>query len=284
MERVREVGAPLCIGLDPYVGHIPAIFGPGLAGAKGFCREIVDLACAHGAALKPQCALFEAMGWEGVRLLHALIAQARGKGLPVILDAKRGDIGATAAGYATACLGPAPGMDADAVTVSPYMGKDSLEPFLALAQQNAKGVAVLARTSNPGASDVQGLICHDQPVWAHVANMLAPHTERLLGESGWSGLMVVAGATAPAEAMRLRHLLPKALFLVPGYGTQGASAAQAVAGFVRTPRGLEGGIVNASRALLFPEAAQAARTLADWRTAIQARMQAARAELAQACA
>lgn len=282
IERVRELGAPLCIGLDPYLELIPALFGAGLTGAERFCHEITDLACAHGAALKPQSALFEALGWEGTRLLHRIIAEARSHNLPVILDAKRGDIGATAAGYAKACLGPAPGLDADAVTVSPYMGQDSLEPFLALAQKSGKGLAVLARTSNPGASDLQGLICHDQPVWAHVANMLAPHTQRLLGASGWSGLMVVAGATAPAEAARLRKLLPNALFLVPGYGTQGASAAQALAGFVRTPRGLEGGIVNASRAILFPEAAQSARTLPDWRAAIQAGMQAARAELAQA--
>lgn len=283
MERVREMGAPLCVGLDPYLDMIPAPFGTGLAAVEGFCHEITILACAHGAALKPQSALFEALGWEGMRLLHAIVAEARGHKLPVILDAKRGDIGATAAGYAKACLGPAPGLDADAVTVSPYMGRDSLEPFLDLAQQSGKGLAVLARTSNPGAGDIQGLICLDQPVWAHVANMLAPHMQRLLGESGWSGLMVVAGATAPSEAARLRDLLPNALFLVPGYGAQGASAAQAVAGFVRTARGLEGGIVNASRAILFPETAQAARTLPDWRAAIQARMQAARAELAQAC-
>ena len=283
MGRVREMGAPLCVGLDPYLDMIPALFGTGLAAVEGFCHEITVLACAHGAALKPQSALFEALGWEGTRLLHAIIAEARGRKLPVILDAKRGDIGATAAGYAKACLGPVPGLDADAVTVSPYMGQDSLEPFLALAQQSGKGLAVLARTSNPGAGDIQGLICHDQPVWAHVANMLAPHTQRLLGESGWSGLMVVAGATAPVEAARLRDVLPNAVFLVPGYGAQGASAAQAVAGFVRTPRGLEGGIVNASRAILFPETAQAARTLSDWRAAIQACMRAARAELAQAC-
>ncbi len=281
--RVRMLGAPLCIGLDPYTEQIPAFFGNGLPAATAFCHEITALAAVHGAALKPQSALFEALGWEGVRLLHAVIAEARTRALPVMLDAKRGDIGATAAGYAAACLGPAPGMEADAVTISAYMGADSIEPFLALAEQTGKGVAVLVRTSNPGAAAIQGLLSKDMPIWAHVASLLAPQTQRLLGACGWSGLMAVAAATAPDEAARLRQLLPDALFLVPGYGAQGASAADAVAGFARTPLGLEGGIVNASRSVLFPAPAQRARTLPAWREAVSAAMAQARAELAAAC-
>lgn len=284
MDRVRVSGAPLCIGLDPYPAQIPSLFGSGIEAMAAFCEEIVALAAVHGGALKPQSALFEAMGWEGVRLLHAVISHARALGLPIILDAKRGDIGATAAGYAAASLGPAPGMDADAVTVSPYMGADSLAPFLDLARARAKGVAALVRTSNPGGADLQALISADRPVWAHVAQMLAPHVPLLLGDCGWSGLMAVAGATAPLEAARLRRLLPQALFLVPGYGAQGASARDAVAGFTRTPRGLEGGVVNASRLVLYPTGADRAGSLSAWRAMIAEAMGAARADLAAACA
>lgn len=284
MVRVRTIGAPLCVGLDPYPAQIPPLFGTGLDAMAAFCQEIVALAGDNAAALKPQSALFEAMGWEGVRLLHALIAEARALGLPIILDAKRGDIGATATAYAAASLGPTPGLDADAVTVSPFMGIDSLEPFLALASARAKGVAVLVRTSNPGAADLQALISQDRPLWAHVAQMLAPQVERLMGLSGWSGVMAVAGATAPTEAAQLRRLLPQALFLVPGYGTQGASARDAVAGFTRTAHGLEGGVVNASRSVLYPAGADRAGSLTAWREAVTDAMRNARADLAAACA
>lgn len=277
--RARALGAPLCVGLDPYPARIPGLFGQGLAAAEAFSLEILALAQPHAVALKPQSALFEALGWEGVRLLGQLIAEARNLGLPVILDAKRGDIGATAEGYAQAALGPAPGFDADAVTVSPYMGRDSLEPFLALAQARGKGVAALLRTSNPGAADLQDLDAGGQPLWARTAQLLAPAQARLLGASGWSGLMAVVGATAPEEARRARALLPQALFLVPGYGAQGAGAAAALAGFVRTPHGLEGGVVNASRAVLYPPAAERAPNLAAWRACVAEAMAAAALEL-----
>jgi orotidine-5'-phosphate decarboxylase len=202
----------------------------------------------------------------------------------VILDAKRGDIGTTAEGYARACLGPAPGYDADCVTVNPYLGKDSLEPFIALAQRDGKGVAVLVRTSNPGARDLQDLDVQGQPLWRRTADMIAPESARLRGASGWSGLMAVAGATYPDEARALRQLLPNALFLVPGYGAQGASAAEAVAGFVTKAKGREGGVVNSSRGVTYPAAAQTAKTIEDWRSAISDAMAAAAAELRAACA
>ena len=202
----------------------------------------------------------------------------------MILDAKRGDIGTTAEGYARASLGAAPGFGADCVTVNAYMGLDTLEPFLALAEQESKGVAVLVRTSNPGAGDVQDLQVGGAPVWQRLAEMLSPLQARLRGASGWSGLMAVAGATYPEEARTLRQSLPHALFLVPGYGAQGASAADAVAGFVRSAKGLEGGVVNSSRAVTYPQAAQAAKTMNEWRAAIGEAMSEAAAELRAACA
>lgn len=280
IERVRRLDTPLCVGLDPYPDRIPPLFGAGLAALEAFGSEIIALAAPRAAALKPQSALFEAFGWEGMRVLDGLIAHARACGLPVLLDAKRGDIGATAAGYAEAALGPAPGYDADAVTVSPYMGADSLEPFVAVAEARNKGVAVLVRTSNPGARDLQDLAIAGEPLWWATARLIEPISPRLLGDFGWSGLMAVAGATAPKEAAKLRELLPQALFLVPGYGAQGASAAEAVAGFRRGLDGRrEGGVVNSSRGVLYPPQASAAATLADWRTAIATALQAAADEL-----
>jgi orotidine-5'-phosphate decarboxylase len=201
----------------------------------------------------------------------------------VLLDAKRGDIGTTAEGYARATLGRAPGFNADAVTVNPYMGKDTLEPFITRAQAEAKGVAVLVRTSNRGAGDFQDLQVGGAPLWRRIAEILAPECARLRGASGWSGLMAVAGATYPEEARALREAMPEALFLVPGYGAQGASAADAVAGFTHGSHGLEGGVVSSSRAVLYPQQAQAATSMAEWRTAIGDAMAAAAAELRSAC-
>jgi orotidine-5'-phosphate decarboxylase len=150
---------------------------------------------------------------------------------------------------------------------------------VSLAQRENKGVAVLVRTSNPGAGDVQDLQVGGAPVWRRVAEMLAPETRALLGASNWSGLMAVAGATYPEEARVLREAMPHALFLVPGYGAQGASATDAVAGFVASGKGLEGGVVNSSRGVTYPQDAQAATSMAEWRSAINDAMTRAAGEL-----
>ena len=287
IEATRKAGSPLCVGLDPFPEQIPALFGDArtdVAAIARFGEEIVALVAVHAGVFKPQLGLFEPYGPEGVAVARNLTALARAKGLVVILDAKRGDIGTTAQGYARASLGPAPGFDADCVTVNPYLGLDSLEPFIALAEQNDKGVAVLVRTSNPGARDLQDIDAGGTPLWARVAEKIAPLASRLAGASDWSGLMAVAGATYPAEARALRAILRTSLFLVPGYGAQGASAKDAVAGFVRGPHGLEGGVVSASRAVLYPQAAAQAKTLAQWREAVGGAMKAAAAELRTACA
>lgn len=288
IERVRAKATPLCVGLDPFADKIPALFGTvnddAAATLLKFGTAIVDMAAKHAAALKPQLGLFEQFGEMGYAAARMICEYAAASGLLVILDAKRGDIGTTAEGYARATLGAKPGFGADCVTVNPYMGLDTLEPFLALAERERKGVAVLVRTSNPGAGDVQDLQVGDAPVWRRVAEILAPQCGRLRGASGWSGLMAVAGATYPAEARTLREAMPNTLFLVPGYGAQGASAADAVAGFVAGKQGLEGGIVNSSRAVTYPSGAQSAQSLAGWRIAIDEAMAAAAAELRAACA
>lgn len=286
IERVRSKNTPLCVGLDPFPDRIPAVFGDAreeIGAIERFGEAVVAMAAQHAGVFKPQLGLFEAFGPEGVRVAQEVVTEARAAGMIVILDAKRGDIGTTAEGYARAMLGPAPGFDADCVTVSPYLGKDSLAPFLELAERDSKGVAVLVRTSNPGARDLQDLDAGGAPLWRRTAEMIAPDCARLTGKSGWSGLMAVAGATYPDEARALRQVLPTALFLVPGYGAQGASAHEAVAGFVAGQGGREGGVVSSSRAVTYPPAAQSASTLEAWRTAIGDAMGAAAAELRAAC-
>jgi orotidine-5'-phosphate decarboxylase len=286
IESVRRKDTPLCIGFDPFPERVPALFGDAreeIAAIERFGEAIVAIAAQHAGVFKPQLGLFEPFGADGVRVAQEIVTEARATGMVTILDAKRGDIGTTAEGYAKAMLGPAPGFDADCVTVNPYLGRDSIEPFVALAEREAKGVAVLVRTSNPGARDLQDLDAGGAPLWRRTAEMIAPDCARLKGASGWSGLMAVAGATYPEDARALRGALPDALFLVPGYGTQGASAAEAVAGFVVGARGREGGVVNSSRAVIYPPSAGGATTLDAWRAAIGDAMAAAAAELRAAC-
>jgi orotidine-5'-phosphate decarboxylase len=287
IEGVRRKDTPLCVGLDPFAEKIPALFGNAREDTTAvlkFSAAVLDIAREHCAVVKPQLGLYEQFGEMGYATARLVVEQARSAGLVVILDAKRGDIGTTAEGYARATLGAAPGFNADAVTVNPYMGLDTLEPFMTTAERDAKGVVVLVRTSNPGAGDVQDLQVGGSPVWQRVAEMISPQQTRLKGASGWSGLMIVAGATYPEQARALRETLTDALFLVPGYGAQGASASDAVAGFVTKAKGLEGGVVSSSRAVLYPQAAQAAKNMNEWRAAIGDAMAAAAAELRAACA
>jgi orotidine-5'-phosphate decarboxylase len=285
IEALRAKGQPLCVGFDPYPDLIPALFGDarGDVGAvEKFFTEILPIAARHAVAVKPQMGFFEPYGEDGYGLARRLCAEAKAQKLIVILDAKRGDIGSTAEGYARAAFGPAPGFDADAVTVNPYLGRDSLEPFYAAAEKRAAGVAVLVRTSNPGARDLQDLAVEGAPLWTHVAKLLANDVARFIGTSGWSGLMSVCGATYPGEAKTLRELLPKSLFLIPGYGAQGAGPADAVAGFVPGPAGREGGFVSSSRAVLYPKEASEAKTLPAWRAAVDKAMSDAAFGLRQA--
>jgi orotidine-5'-phosphate decarboxylase len=275
---VDRTGACLCVGLDPFDDKIPAVFGPrsdGAARVTRFCEAILQEAVPFAAAVKPQLGLFEAYGAPGYEAAMRIAQQAKAMGFVVILDAKRGDIGTTAEGYAAACLGP-DRFNADCVTVNPYMGLDTLEPFLNTAQRAGKGVAVLVRTSNPGARDFQDLAVDGAPLWVRVGEALRPAMALLSGDGQWSDLMVVAGATYPAEAQRLREILPQALFLVPGYGAQGASAADAMAGLVQG----RGGVVSASRSVLYPPAALEAPDIRAWRATIRAAMQLAHRDLA----
>ncbi|MEM7660902.1 MAG: orotidine-5'-phosphate decarboxylase [Pseudomonadota bacterium] len=267
---------PLCVGIDPHPGRIPDLFGGDTPdGITAWADAMINAAVGRVAVVKPQVGLFERHGPGGMAALQHVCETARKAGLIVIADAKRGDIGSTAEGYAAAYLEPDAPFEADAITVNPYMGLDTLEPFIQRAEMHDKGVVVLARTSNPGSADFQSKSLDGAPLYVRVVDALKPTIERLRGSSEWSSLMLVVGATGPDEARTLRRNAPHALFLIPGYGSQGGGAADAVAGFV----GGAGGVVNASRSVTFPAAAQTAETLADWQAAIIEAINAAQSDL-----
>ena len=219
-----------------------------------FCTGIIDAVADEAACVKPQAAFFEQYGAAGWQALQAVIHCAHQYELPVILDVKRGDIASTAAAYANAVFGGAPGLTgpvagagADAVTVSPYLGDDSLAPFVARCAEG-KGVFVLTRTSNPGAALLQEREADGAPLYLHVAALAARLGAEHVGREGYSDVGAVAGATAPTSLKLVRDALPSAFLLVPGYGAQGA-APQALKGIATGPAA--GFVVNASRSIIF---------------------------------
>ena len=285
VERSVRLG-PLCVGIDPHPAMLPPLFGsPGPEAAARWGLALVERCAGKVAVIKPQAGLFERWGSKGLAALEQVCEAARRADLLVILDAKRGDIGSTADGYAEGYLGAGSSCPCDAITVNPYMGIDTIEPFVSVAEKQGKGVVVLARTSNPGSKDFQARLIDGEPLYLHVARALQPMVARLRGASGWSGLMMVAGATGPEDARRLREAAGEALFLVPGYGAQGAGAQEAVAGFVKRGNRLEGGVVNASRSAASPAGSMEAGSAGAWETAIEAAISAAQGELnAAVCA
>jgi orotidine-5'-phosphate decarboxylase len=291
IERLRELGHPLCVGLDPHLGRIPPLFRRGSMSpadpecadsVRDFLFALLDRLPGRVAIVKPQIAFFEQLGWRGMQVLESVVARARELDLLVLLDAKRGDIGSTAEGYARSYLEPDSPVLADAITLNPYMGLDTLEPFAERAEEYGRGLFVLVKTSNPGSGDVQDREVAGGYVYEAVASSLGELASRLEGPgTGWSSLGVVVGATYPEQAERVRELLPRALFLVPGYGAQGGSAADAVRGFTQGPRCLEGGIVNSGRAILFPDDGVGSDAV-EWEKAIDGRIDEAIAELGEA--
>ncbi|MCA8900946.1 MAG: orotidine-5'-phosphate decarboxylase [Hyphomonas sp.] len=279
VEAARRLG-PLCAGIDPHPGKVPDLFGGDTPeGIRAWGLAMVEACTGRVACVKPQVAFFERHGPEGMAALQEISRAAREAGLIVLMDAKRGDIGSTAEGYAAAYLGKDAPFEADALTVNPYMGLDTIEPYVREAEANDRGVIVLVRTSNPGSADYQSRNLEGAPLYGQVAVSLAPMAERLKGASGWSGLMMVTGATGPDEARAIRDLAPSSLFLVPGYGAQGAGAAEALAGFVQGPGGLEGGVVSSSRGVNFPEGSNEAADLEEWHSLIASAIVAAQSDL-----
>lgn len=259
--RWQSADTLVCVGLDPEPAKFPARFGGDADAVFAFCRDIADATAGYACAFKPQIAHFAALGAEDA--LQRLIAHlhAAHPGVPVILDAKRGDIGSTAQRYvaeAFECF------DADAVTVNPYLGRDSVQPFL---DRDDKGVVILCRTSNPGAADLQDLpIAHagsTRPLYQHVAETIAREW------NGHGNVSLVVGATWPGQLREVRAIVGDMPFLVPGVGAQGGDV-EAVVTNAKTADGT-GLMVSSSRAILYASngddytdaAAHEARTLRD---------------------
>jgi orotidine-5'-phosphate decarboxylase len=235
---VERKGAPLCVGLDPD----PALMPEGL-GVVEFCRGIVDAVAGVAVAVKPQSAFFEAQGATGWAALAEVCRYAREAGLLVIADVKRGDVPSTARAYAAA-FAPL----ADAVTVNPYLGYDSLEPFFLC---DGLGVFVLVKTSNPSSGDLQDLPLADgRPLWQHVAGLVDQWGRDILGAGGLSSVGAVVGATFPQEVAEARRLLPRSILLLPGVGAQGGRAQDLAEAFSVGPAG---GLVSASRSVIYAD-------------------------------
>ena len=293
IERQRALGNPLCVGLDPHLDRIPVLFRRGTmnpadpetaTAVETFLGAVLERLSDRVAVVKPQIAFFELLGWRGLQVLERLVQQARRQRMLVLLDAKRGDIGSTATGYAAAYLGPQAPLAVDAMTLNPYLGRDTLAPFIRQAQDLARGLFILVKTSNPGSGDFQDRALDDgSALFETVAASLADTASQLRGQrTGWSSLGVVVGATYPGESARVRERLPHSLFLVPGYGAQGGSAKAALGGFVRGPDGrLEGGVVNSSRGILFPQDSDT-ESLPRWERAIEEALDRSITELSEA--
>ncbi|MBI2899350.1 MAG: orotidine-5'-phosphate decarboxylase [Planctomycetes bacterium] len=245
VEIVREKASRVVVGLDPRPESIPAEFGTGPRAVLDFNAEILRLVREHAVAVKPQIAFYERLGPPGLEVYAETCRRARDAGFLVIGDVKRGDVPETAKAYAEAHLETFP---ADAITVNPYFGRDGIDPFLATAKKRGAGLFVLVKTSNPSSKEIQDLDVGGKPLHVKVAEMTFEWGAELVGASGYSSVGAVVGATHPAEAARIRAAMPMRIFLVPGYGAQGATAADVAVCF--EPGGL-GAVVNASRSVVF---------------------------------
>lgn len=255
--RWNQANSLVCVGLDPEPARFPAQFANDPDAVFNFCRAIVDATAPYVCSFKPQIAHFAALGAEDA--LQRLIAHihAAHPGIPVILDSKRGDIGSTAQHYAVEAFDR---YAADAVTANPYLGRDSVQPFLDRAD---RGVVILCRTSNPGAGDLQDLTVDGRPLYQHVAEKVAREW------NGHGNCALVVGATWPTQLKEVRAIVGDVPFLVPGVGAQGGDV-EAVVTNAKTADGT-GLIVSSSRAILYASqgndfadaAAQAAKSLRD---------------------
>ena len=255
-EAVRRTGNPVCVGLDPRWESLPAGFiekGNGSVDAKArayarFCNEVSDAVAPLVPVVKVQAAFFEELGPAGMAAMSDVIAHAQQRGLLVILDGKRNDIGSTAEAYARGYLGRESAWRADALTVSPYLGDDSLAPFVDVANERGAGLFVLVKTSNPGGRMLQDLQCDGRALYACVAEHVEALAAKSRGACGYGCVGAVVGATYPEQLAELRRAMPHTWFLVPGFGSQGGRAADVVAAF--DSRGL-GAIINNSRGIIF---------------------------------
>lgn len=265
IEKIRATGAPVVVGLDPKLAFVPEHiqkkayeqYGETLEGAAEaiwqFNKEIVDAVYDLIPAVKPQVAMYEQFGVPGMQAYKKTIDYCHQKGLIVIGDVKRGDIGSTSAAYADGHLGSVTvgnticrGFDEDFITVNPYLGSDGIEPFLNVCRAEKKGIFILVKTSNPSSGEFQDRLIDGRPLYEWVGEKVAAWGESCMGED-YSYVGAVVGATYPQMGKVLRKIMPKAFILVPGYGAQGGTAADLAPYF--NEDGL-GAIVNSSRGII----------------------------------
>lgn len=265
-KKIDELGNPTVVGLDPDLAHIPPAIlerhfqkhGEGIEAAALAIYEwgtgLVDALCDIVPAVKPQSAFYEQFGSPGALALQRTCDYAHSKGMYVILDAKRGDIGSTATAYARAYLGAVQigsssvvPFSADALTVNAYLGSDGIMPFLETACEFDKAVFALVKTSNPSAGELQDKVVGETMVYTLVGDLMAEISKDTIDEYGFSRVGAVVGATYPEESAFLRARLKNTFFLVPGYGAQGGSAKDVAVAF--DGRG-KGAIVNSSRGII----------------------------------
>ena len=268
IKKIVETNNPTVVGLDPKIEDIPkyildnavAQYGETLEAAGAalfeFNKGLIDAICDIVPAVKPQCAYYEMYGWQGVKALYDTIAYAKSKGMFVITDGKRNDIGSTMEAYSNAHLGTikvgstevAP-FGGDALTVNGYLGSDGIKPLLKSCDEKDCGIFVLVKTSNPSSGELQDQQMGDKTLYNVMGEMCEMWGEMLpIGEYGYSAVGAVVGATYPAQLDELRKTLKKTFFLVPGYGAQGGGAADVVGAF--DENGL-GAIINSSRAVMY---------------------------------
>ena len=267
LDAIARKGAPVCVGLDPRLDWVPEEFYADAfehhgqndaairAAVRAFCIEVIDLVEPFCPAIKPQAAFFEALGPAGLGEFAAVCAHARKKGLLVIADVKRGDIGSTSEAYAQSLFGGArakgielPTLNADCATINPYLGADGVQPFVDAASKADCGLFILARTSNPGSAQFQELaLAQGGTVVEQVAQRINEWGAASIGGSGYSSMGAVVGATHADAAKPMRRLMPRAIFLVPGYGAQGGSLEIIRSCFNADGKGA---IVNSSRGVM----------------------------------
>ena len=262
IEQIQQKNTPCIVGLDPALDRMPqswlkkqGITESDLAEKAEALYQynlmVLDAVADLVPAVKPQSAYYELFGSAGIVALEKTIQAARDRNLLVVLDVKRGDIASTATAYAKSYLSSEPKrpLEADAITIVPYLGKDCLDPFFEEAIKWGKGIFVCVKTSNPGASIVQEQKIDERYLYEIIADLIKPASDKSIGESGYSGIGAVVGATYPEAAQRLRQQLPNSLFLVPGVGAQGGGKEGIKACF--NPDGL-GAVISSSRAIMYP--------------------------------
>ena len=266
VNKIKEKNNPTVAGLDARLEYIPAYvtdkyvaeYGKTLKAAAAsmleFNKGLIDALHDIVPAIKPQAAYYELLGPEGAAVLRDTVAYAHAKGMYVIADIKRNDIGATATAYAQAYLGCSevcgeslPVYDCDSCTVNAYLGTDGINPFLTECQNRDRGIYVLVKTSNKSSGEFQNKLMGDQPLYVRMAEKVAEWGAELMTDCGYSQVGAVVGATYPEEQKIIRQIIPHSYFLVPGYGAQGATAKDIANAF--NPDGL-GAIVNSSRGIM----------------------------------